>query len=77
MTLKEDVIKFLNKDTTEKIKFWRNATKPRKGAPPKIKKWVEANKNKKIGKIVVCRKPIKAVIKAPKIAVNPQIKIMK
>lgn len=63
MTLKEDVIKFLNKDTKSKIKFWRNATKPRKGAPPKIKKWIEKNKNKQIKKIVVCRKPVQGAIK--------------
>ena len=63
MPLIKDIKKFFKKDTKSKIKFWRNAVKPRKGAPPKIKKWIEENKNKNIGKIVVCRKPVQGAIK--------------
>ncbi len=62
MTLK-DIKKFFTKDTKSKIKFWRNSTKPRKGAPPKIKNWIEKNKNKKISKLIVCRKPVNGAIK--------------
>jgi len=36
---------------------------PRKTAPPKVRRWIEANRNKFISKIVICRKPIRAQIR--------------
>jgi len=37
--------------------------KPRKTAPPKIKKWIKKNKNKFISRLVVCRKPLQEGVK--------------
>ena len=54
---------FLKKDMKEKREFYGSLVVPRKTAPPKIKKWIEKNKNKNIKKILVCRKPIQGVVK--------------
>ena len=35
----------------------------RKGPPPKIRKWIEQNRNKHITKIVVCRKPVQKAVR--------------
>jgi hypothetical protein len=42
--------------------FYEKRTKPRKKAPPKIRKWVKMNGDKMIQKISVCRKPVQKAI---------------
>jgi hypothetical protein len=50
-------------DMKEKRDFYGKITKPRKKAPPKIRKWIKKNGDKKIQKISVCRKPVQRAIK--------------
>jgi hypothetical protein len=47
----------------EKQRFYASLIQPRKNAPPKIRKWIEENKNKTINQIIVCRKPIQSAIR--------------
>ena len=43
--------------------FFLKQIKPRKSAPPKIKKWINRFKNKKIQRLIVCRKPVQSAVK--------------
>jgi hypothetical protein len=60
---RKKIKRFLRMDMKEKRNFYGKITKPRKKAPPNIRKWLEKNGNEKIEKISVCRKPVQKAIK--------------
>ena len=59
----KQIKKFLKMDIKQRRAFYGKHVKPRRAAPPNIRKWLKINGDKKIRKIVVCRKPVAKAIK--------------
>lgn len=54
--------KFIKNKILKNNKFF-SKVKPRKSAPPTIKKWIKKNQNELIEEIIVCRKPVQEAVK--------------